>query len=157
MKQLKDYQLTSSMEDYLEVIGVVKKTKGVVRVKDIGDLMGVKKPSVNNALKNLSEKGLVVHEHYGYIDFTKEGEKLAAVIQERHDLLFRFLVEVLHVDEDVAAKDACQMEHVISTKTFKKLNQFIQFLDCYSSIPSTWHHHFHLPSPQSRRSSRRFF
>lgn len=134
MSQNVDVQLTSNMEDYLEIIGQLKKLKGVARVKDIGEMMNVKNSSVNSALKNLSEKGLVDHEHYGYIELTQKGKKLAAAVQARHDLLTRFLVEILQVDEKIATEDACKMEHVISAETFTRLNKFLEFVDVNAQV-----------------------
>jgi len=73
----KDTKLSSNMEDYLEAIAVLKKETGVARVKDIGNLLNVKNPSVNSALNILSDAGLVVHERYGYADLTEDGKKVA--------------------------------------------------------------------------------
>ena len=52
------------MEDYLEAMASLKKEKGVARVRDIGRLLNVKKPSVTSALNTLSRAGLVVYERY---------------------------------------------------------------------------------------------
>lgn len=125
----KDIGLTSNMEDYLEVIGQLKKNKGVVRVKDISDLLNVKKPSVTSALSILKEKELITQERYGYIDFTDSGLKLAIEIQDRHDLLTKFLTDILKVDKKVAEQDACRMEHVISAETFDKLVKFVKKIE----------------------------
>ena len=97
-----------------------------MRVKDISDFLEVKKSSVNSAINELADKKLIDHEHYGYIDLTPEGEKLAQEIQNRHDILHQFLVEVLGVEKKVANEEACQMEHVISADTIKKLTQFVK-------------------------------
>ena len=120
--------LSSNMEDYLEAIVLLKNDKGVARVKDIGGMMSVKKPSVTGALSALAKGGFVVHERYGYVDLTRQGEKIAKAIQRRHDLLTKFLVEILNIDSQIAAEDACKMEHAISPQTLKKLTKFIEFV-----------------------------
>ncbi len=122
-------QLSSSMEDYLEAITVLKKDKGVARVRDISLFLDVKKPSVTSALNVLSKKGLIVHEKYGYVELTFEGENIARAIKRRHDMLIKFLTKVLKVDRDIAKKDACRMEHTMSPETFEKLNKFIETID----------------------------
>ena len=119
-------KLSSNMEDYLEAIAVLEKKKGVARVRDIGQFMGVSTPSVTEALNILSKKGLILHERYGYVDLTSEGEKLAQSIQKRHNMLIKFLSEILNIDSKTAAEDACKMEHSISPQTFEKLNKFIE-------------------------------
>ena len=121
--------LSSSMEDYLEAIGFLKKEKGIARVRDVSHLLKVKTPSVAVALNKLSKRGLIVHERYGYIELTPEGEQLAQNILGRHNTLNRFLNEILDIDSKIAAEDACKMEHSISPQTFEKLTKFIEFVE----------------------------
>ena len=117
------------MEDYLEAIAMLKKEKGVARVKDISRLLKVKTSSVTAALNTLSKEELVIHERYGYVDFTEEGERVAQGILDRHNILVKFLSEVLRIEPKVASVDACKMEHFISPQTFKKLTKFIEFIE----------------------------
>ncbi len=121
--------LSPTMEDYLEAIALLKKDRGVARVKDIGRMMSVKKPSVTGALSALSKNGFVVHERYGYVDLTPEGERLARGVQKRHDILTKFLIEILNINSKIAAEDACKMEHSISPQSFEKLTKFIEFVE----------------------------
>ena len=122
--------LTSTMEDYLETIAVLKKRKdGIVRVRDISNLLDVKSPTVHTALKTLSDKGLVVHERYGYVNLTLKGEEAAGEIQDKHNILFKFLTKILDIDEKTASYDACEMEHAISKKTSARLTKFIEFVE----------------------------
>ena len=122
-------KLSSNMEDYLEAIAALKKQNDIARVRDIGRLLGVKSSSVNAALRMLSEKGLVRHEKYGYVNLTPAGEEIARNIQGKHDLLLKFLTEILSIDDDEALQDACEMEHAISPKTFDRLTKFIHFVE----------------------------
>jgi len=122
-------KLSSTMEDYLEAIAVLKKQNGVARVRDIGRLLDVKSSSVNAALKTLSKKGLVRHEKYGYVNLTFTGEEIARNVQGKHDLLLKFLTEILNINDDEALQDACKMEHAISSKTFDRLTNFIRFVE----------------------------
>ena len=122
-------KLSSTMEDYLEAIAALKKQNDVSRVRDISRSLGVKSSSVNAALRTLSKKGLVVHEKYGYVNLTSIGEDIARNIQGRHDLLLKFLTNILNIDDDEALQDACKMEHAISPRTFDRLTKFIQFVE----------------------------
>ncbi len=122
-------KLSSTMEDYLEAIAALKKQNEVARVRDIGRLLDVKSSSVNAALNTLSKKGFVAHEKYGYVNLTPAGEKIAGNIQSRHDLLLKFLTEILNINNDEARQDACKMEHTISSKTFDRLTKFIRFVE----------------------------
>lgn len=119
---------TVSMEDYLEAILLVKREDGVVRVSRIGERLGVKKPSVSYALKKLVERGLVDHESYGYVDITPVGEKIARETYRRHELLVTLLTEIMGVELETAAVDACSMEHYLSPETTEKLSSLVEFI-----------------------------
>jgi len=128
--------LSHSLEDYLEAIWVINQNKKVVRAKDIVNYLGYRVSSVNNALKNLAKEGLIEHERYGYIEITEKGANVAAEIYKKHETLELFFAEVLQVDEEIAARDACNIEHYISDSTFRKFSEFIEFLkrensNCY--------------------------
>ncbi len=117
------------MEDYLEVIAQLQKQKIVARARDICEKLNVKSSSVNSAIQTLADNGLVVHEKYGYIELTKAGKKIAALVQKKHNVLLKFLVEILKVDKSIAEKDACKMEHTISPQTYDKIVEFVKYVE----------------------------
>jgi DtxR family transcriptional regulator, Mn-dependent transcriptional regulator len=121
-------QQSRSMEDYLERIAMLAKEDGIVRVGGLGKALGVKNSSVTSALKKLSDKGLVNHERYGYVELTSEGRKIAADVMSRHEALGRFLIEILGVEAETAWKDVCGMEHFVSPSTSEKLAKFVDFI-----------------------------
>ena len=125
----KTSKLSSSMEDYLEAIAVLKQKNKVARVRDISNLLNVETPSVTSALGKLSREGLVIHERYGYVDLTDKGQELAENVQKRHEILLKFLTGILNIDQATAAEDACKMEHAISPETFKRITKFMDFVD----------------------------
>lgn len=122
-------QQTASMEDYLEAIANLKRERGVARVKQISDLLGVKMPSVTSALKKLSGQGLVVHDSYGCVELTPEGDRAAEDVIHRHKTLSRFFAEALGIDRETAEGDACRIEHVISPFTLERVLKFIDFTE----------------------------
>ena len=118
-------KLTESLENYLETIGMLIRKNKIARVKEISKELNVKNSSVNIALNVLADKGLIVHEKYGYVELTPEGQKIADDIQHKEDVLFQFFTEILDVNKEIALKDACRMEHTISDETLAKLIFFI--------------------------------
>ncbi len=126
-------RLTTNMEDYLEAISILEENKKYVRVRDIARQMKVKMPSVTSALKSLSERELVNHEKYEYVELTKQGAMIAQEIRRRHNTILRFLTEVLNIDPESAERDSCKMEHVISTATMDRL---LKLIECMSECPS---------------------
>lgn len=106
-----------SAENYLETILILSKKLPVVRSVDIANELGFKKPSVSIAMKNLREKNQITVTDAGFIYLTDEGRRIAEMIYERHELLSECLVK-LGVSPEVAAEDACRIEHVISPESF---------------------------------------
>ena len=121
-----NYVMTSSLEDYLEAVFILSKQKGNVRLTDIAEFLGVSKPSVNRAIKTLTQNGFLEHITYGDIVITPAGESYAANVLRRHRLIKQFLIDGLGVDEKIAEQDACQMEHVMSPVTIDKLYEYLE-------------------------------
>ncbi len=117
-------ELTSNMEDYLEVILNLQQEQRVARVKDVAKRLKVKMPSVTGAMKGLAEKGLVNYERYSYLTLTEAGEKIAREIGERHETFYIFLTKILQLDHKTAELDACRLEHATSRKTFDRIKEF---------------------------------
>jgi len=118
--------ISAAMQDYLEVILELTEKEDIVRVTDIAAKLGVAKASVNQAVNTLANMKLVKQEKYGPIELTPAGKEQAAKIRHRHQILYRFLVEILKVDPKTAEKDACLMEHVISPATLRRLTEYLE-------------------------------
>ena len=106
-----------SAEDYLEQILVLLEEKGYARSTDIAESLGVTKPSVSVAMKKLRENGYISMENGGLISLTDKGYPIALRTYDRHQTLTKFFVS-LGVDEAIARKDACKIEHDISEESF---------------------------------------
>ena len=117
--------LSSSSEDYIETIFLLDREGKVVRVKDIGEKLGVSLPSVNQALAVLKKNKLIEHEKYGYVELTEKGRSVGEQIYNRHKILLKFLTEILEVPEKVAEEEACRIEHYIGSQTQERLKNFI--------------------------------
>jgi Mn-dependent DtxR family transcriptional regulator len=84
--------------------------------------MGYSKPSVSRAMKLLREDGYINVDKDGHISLTDKGLEVAQTIYERHTILTEVLVRI-GVDREIAASDACKIEHVISPETFNALKK----------------------------------
>lgn len=113
-------QIHQSAEDYLETILVLREHKGLVRSIDVANKMGYTKASVSIAMKKLREAGYVEMDAGGFLTLTAAGQEIADRVYTRHKLLTAFFVR-LGVSEEVAAADACRIEHDISEETFQCL------------------------------------
>lgn len=130
--------LSASLEDYLEAIYNISLDKQAARAKDIAQRLGLKGSSVTGALHSLSEKGLVNYAPYDLITLTPEGKKVAVDIVRRHDTIKIFLTKVLHVDAAEAEKNACRLEHNISSTVLEKLINFMKFIAICPRVEDHW-------------------
>ena len=115
-------RIHKSAEDYLEMILRLTEEKGYARSVDIALGLGVSKPSVSVAMKQLREGGYIVMDKDNYISLTETGMEIAQRIYERHKVLTRILT-LIGVDEQTAQDDACKVEHDISMQTFNAIKE----------------------------------
>jgi len=112
-----------SSEDYLETILILERKNGTVRSVDIAHEMGFSKPSISRAMSRLRESGLISISESARILLTEAGRVRAEEVYRRHQMLASYL-EALGVPADVAAADACRIEHDISPITFQKMQEY---------------------------------
>lgn len=117
--------MSASLQDYLEVILNLSRASEPVRVTDIASRLNLAKASVTQALGILKEKGLIVQDRYGPVKLTEKGQLYAETVNYRHEVLVAFLVDVLGLERQTAEKDACQMEHAVSSQTIERLVDFM--------------------------------
>ena len=107
-------------DDYLEAILIIRQKKGFCRSTDIASWLGISRPSVSVELGKLAEQGLIRMDEDKMLHLTDEGFALADSTYAKHIYLKRFLMSV-GVDEAVAEKEACSMEHALSNDSFEKI------------------------------------
>ncbi len=117
--------VTSTLQDYLEVILNLLQEKKTARVTDIADRLDIAKPSVIQALAVLKEKGLIRQDRYGPVELTEQGRRYALKIRHRHKIIYGFLTQILGVSPRAAEEDACLIEHDLSAETFEKLLDYM--------------------------------
>ena len=124
---------TAAVEDYLERISELIKTKGYARVVDIAAELKISQASVTTMVQRLDTEGLVKYEKYRGMVLTEEGEAVAARIAHRHELLTQFLRH-LGLDETVIARDVEGMEHHVSSETFSALERLNHHLEAHPEL-----------------------
>jgi len=120
--------LTDSLEDYLETVYELVRTKKFARVKDIAQARNVRPGSVSPAMKRLADLGLIQYVRREYISLTPEGEERARRIMARHRLLRRLFEDVLQMPGEAAEEEACSMEHSLSADGMDRLVRFFEFM-----------------------------
>lgn len=117
--------VNESAENYLETILILSRKLPVVRSVDIANELGFKKSSVSIAMKNLREKQHITVTDAGFIYLTESGKAIAEMIYERHEFVSKWL-ESLGVPSDIAAEDACRIEHILSKESYAAIKKFVK-------------------------------
>lgn len=118
-------RLQESAEMYLETIYILSQMKSSVRSIDVAEYMNYSKPSVSRAVGLLKSGGYVTMAEDGSLTLTDMGRDVANKIFERHTILSKLLTHI-GVSEDIAAKEACKIEHVISDDTLGKIKEYLK-------------------------------
>lgn len=114
------------IEEYLEtILYLIKKNNAPAKTKQIADELNVSPPSVTEMVQKLSEKGFVEYKPYYGVEFTEKGALEAARIKRKHQVLEKFLVDVLDVDTKVAHSEACELEHAVSDRILERICAYI--------------------------------
>ncbi len=136
-RTLKGYQLTdkpqitASMEDYLEMIYRTLKTQPLVRVNDLARKLNVKPSSASKMVSQLSNKGLISFEKYGYIKPTEKGTAFGDYLLYRHDVLMDFLCFINNSNSEL--KQVEKIEHFLDERTIYNLKKALKILKAHKT------------------------
>ena len=122
-KKVRDAHKTENTEDYLEIIADLLNTKGEARIVDIASKLDIAQATANKTIQRLQNQGFVKKEPYRSIFLTLKGQEVASVSKKRHIIVLTFLKN-LGLDARTAEADAEGIEHHVSDKTLKKMEQF---------------------------------
>lgn len=102
---------------------MIQNEKGEVRSIDVANKLGFSKASVSVAMKNLRTNGFISTDAKGYITLEPKGKEIAEKVLEKHEVISNLLID-LGVNPEVAAEDACRMEHALSDESFEAIKKF---------------------------------
>lgn len=119
--------LSYTEENYLKTLYSLCSLNGEASVNQISKKLGIKMPTVNNMMKRLSEKGLVLYKSYKPLQLTEEGKKTAVLIIRKHRLTEMYLVEKMGFDREEVHQIAEQIEHIQSPPFFAKMDQLLGY------------------------------
>ena len=122
-KKVRDAHKSENTEDYLEIIADLLNTKGEARIVDIASKLDIAQATANKTIQRLQNQGFVKKEPYRSIFLTLRGQEVASVSKKRHIIVLTFLKN-LGLDARTAEADAEGIEHHVSDKTLKKMEQF---------------------------------
>ena len=119
--------LTPSLEDYLEEIYRLSLDPGFIRITDVAKRLDVSLPSVNKAVKILSEKGYLNYLPYRNINLTEKGKKTGQFLVYRNQIIQNFLQVIGSKADKVAEAEA--IEHYLSRETINAITTVVKFFE----------------------------
>ena len=122
-KKVRDAHRTENTEDYLEIIADLLNKSGEARIVDIANKLGIAQATANKTIQRLQNQGYIKKEPYRSIFLTLKGQEVASISKKRHIIVLTFLKN-LGLDAKTAEADAEGIEHHVSEKTLKKMEQF---------------------------------
>ena len=114
---------TENTEDYLELVAELLNSKGEARIVDIAENLGIAQATANKTIQRLHSQGYIKREPYRSIFLTYKGQKIASESKKRHNIVYNFLRN-LGLDKNTASEDAEGIEHHVSEKTLRKMDNF---------------------------------
>lgn len=129
---LENKSITSSMEDYLEMIYRTCLEDGYTRIKQLAHKLNVRPSSASKIIQKLGALELIDYKKYGIIRLTDEGDSLGSFLLKRHEIIEEFLINI-GVKESIL-KDTEMIEHDISLNTLNSLYTFNKFLSTNPDI-----------------------
>nr|WP_300090200.1 metal-dependent transcriptional regulator [Sedimentibacter sp.] len=119
--------LSSSMEDYIEMIYRISISSDEVRVNDLSEALNVQPPSTTKMIKRLSNEGYVYYEKYGLIKLTEKGNDIGAYLLKRHKTIYDFLKKI-GIENDLLEQTE-KLEHAINENTLIRIKELTAFLN----------------------------
>ncbi|MBU0712951.1 metal-dependent transcriptional regulator [bacterium] len=132
--------LSESQQDYLKIVLDLINEKKVARIKEIARRKGVSMPSVTEAMRKLSKEDFVQYSVREFVELTPAGETAAHRLSSKNMFLKNFFIDVLGIENSIAEKEACELEHHLSVATLDRLILLYQFLsECKKNDQLTLH------------------
>lgn len=117
------------IEEYLEAIYDLQKRGKVAKTGELAKILNVKPASVTEMLSKLKERGYVDYNPYRGVILTRSGEEIAERIKRHHTIASNFF-RMIGVEEDVAKKLGCELEHHMNEEVAEKLEKLLELRIC---------------------------
>lgn len=116
--------LSASTQNYLKAIWNLREwSDEPVTPSTLAARVGVKLSTASDAVRKLTDQGLLEHAPYGSVSLTAEGRAYAVAMVRRHRLIESFLVRVLGYRWDQVHEEAEILEHAVSDFMVERIDE----------------------------------
>ncbi len=118
---------SSTREDYLEALcALSRKSPQLPTLSDLAAYLSLDAAEMLGQLSLMERDGDLQLLPDERIRLTGKGLDAGTRVMKKHQVLARFLSEVLGMDPDAASEEACILEHDISDETYQRLDRYIR-------------------------------
>ena len=118
--------LSSSMEDYVEMIYRLSEKSEEVRVNDLSLALNVQPPSTTKMIKRLAKENYVLYERYGCVKLTEKGKEIGSKLLKRHKIIYEFL-QLIGVKDNILEQTEI-IEHAVNDEVLNKIKELTESL-----------------------------
>ncbi len=116
-------------ENYIKALFYLHQKNEDISLSDLGEELGVSKPTANDMIKKLQFDGIVISEKYKPIKITEKGKLRAANIIRKHRLSEMFLVQIMKFGWEEVHEIAEELEHLKPEIFFERMDEILGFPD----------------------------
>ncbi|NLF30496.1 MAG: metal-dependent transcriptional regulator [Planctomycetes bacterium] len=127
MRTSPEPDLTHSAAHYLLAIAELLDAQGYARVTDVGRQLGLTRGSVSVGLRSLKAAGFLTQDENHFFRLTECGVTAVAGVRARHQVVERFLTEVLGLSSERAHRESCRVENLIEGPTARRLQALVDY------------------------------
>ncbi len=117
-------QLTSAMEDYLEMACRLCIQEGYTRIGKLSESLHVRPSSASKMVARLVNQGFLSYDHYESIRLTDQGKRMGEYLIERHNAVEQFLKLI---GNDNPLEETELIEHSLNPDTVYRLKTLLEF------------------------------
>lgn len=124
--------LSSSLEDYLEIICTMQLEKGEVKSLEIAQDLKVPLSRVVQSIQRLHYQKYLVYSPYRPLEITEKGKQMGAYLTARNKLIKEFL-EFLEIKENFDSELEA-MKQYLSIPSLEVIEKFVLFTRQYPEV-----------------------
>ncbi|MEA4890994.1 MAG: iron dependent repressor, metal binding and dimerization domain protein [Peptococcaceae bacterium] len=128
-------QLTSALEDYLEMTCRLCLENNYARVGQLSELLNVKPSSASKMISKLAGLGYLKYDRYEIIQLTDSGWEMGQYLLKRHETIESFLALI---GSSNPLEEAELVEHSLSSSTVSDLNDLLEFFKLNPALQSSF-------------------
>ncbi|MSQ14565.1 MAG: metal-dependent transcriptional regulator [Dehalococcoidia bacterium] len=114
------------LDEYLEAVYILESENISVIGARVADLLGVRAPSVTEAVHKLEKRGLAALDEHHVISLTPQGWERAESLIRRHRIAERWLTDVIGLDWAQADEEAHKLEHALSMEVADRISKMME-------------------------------